>query len=41
MGTKSRFRILVVDDNPELLRSIRFALEALGNYEVETALDGV
>jgi CheY-like chemotaxis protein len=41
MDTKSRFRVLVVDDNPELLRSVRFALEALGNYEVETAVDGV
>ncbi len=41
MNTKSRFRVLVVDDNPELLESVRFALESLGNYEVETALDGV
>ena len=41
MDMRSPFLVLVVDDNPELLRSVRFALEALGNYKVETALDGV
>lgn len=34
------FRILVVDDNEELLLSVKFALHALGNYIVETALNG-
>jgi len=36
----SPFRVLVVDDNRELLDAVRFALHALGTYEVETATGG-
>lgn len=35
-----QFRILVVDDNEDLLLSVKFALHALGNYAVDTANDG-
>ena len=33
--------VLMVDDNPELLESVAFALRKLANIQVETALDGV
>jgi CheY-like chemotaxis protein len=34
--------VLIVDDNPDLLESLRFAISVLGNgeFQVETALDG-
>lgn len=35
-----QYRILVVDDNEDLLLSVKFALQAWGNYIVETALNG-
>ena len=41
MAASRRFHILVVDDNPDLLASVRFALEAFGTYEVETATNGM
>lgn len=36
------YTILIVDDNPDLLESLRFAISVLGDgiFEVETALDG-
>lgn len=36
---KRRKQILVVDDDPEIVESIRLALEMFG-YDVETAADG-
>ncbi|MDD3589635.1 MAG: response regulator transcription factor [Thermoguttaceae bacterium] len=36
---KRRKQILVVDDDPEIVESIRLALETFG-YDVETAADG-
>ena len=33
-------RVLIVDDNPELLASLAFALSALGPLTVDTAIDG-
>jgi CheY-like chemotaxis protein len=40
-GSKNR-TILIVDDNPDLLESLRFAISLLGDgeFQVETALDG-
>ena len=35
------YTLLLVDDNLDLLVSIRFALEKLGGFRVETAADGV
>lgn len=36
-----RITVLVVDDNPDLLESVAFALRTLGGFLVETATDGV
>lgn len=35
----NKSRILVVDDDPDILETIRFSLEAVG-YDVTTAVDG-
>jgi CheY-like chemotaxis protein len=32
--------VLIVDDNDELLKSLRFALSALGPFQIVTAADG-
>ena len=41
MSTEQPYTILVVDDTPELLRAVTFALERLGGYKVVTAPDGI
>jgi CheY-like chemotaxis protein len=33
--------VLVVDDNPDLLASVSFALQTIGNFRVITASDGI
>lgn len=42
MSTPSRgaYRVLLVDDNPDLLDSLAFALRTLGGFRVDTATDG-
>jgi CheY-like chemotaxis protein len=35
-----QYTVLIVDDNPDLLASLAFALTALGPFHVETAVDG-
>lgn len=41
-SSSSKYTILIVDDNPELLESLRFAISLLGDgdFHVETAMDG-
>jgi CheY-like chemotaxis protein len=41
-SSSSKYTILIVDDNPELLESLRFAISLLGDgdFHVETATDG-
>ena len=41
-SSSSKYTILIVDDNPELLESLRFAISLLGDgeFRVETAVDG-
>src|SRR5262249_25617789 len=41
MSSNSNYTILFVDDTPELLRAVTFALERLGGYTVITAPDGI
>src|SRR5262245_49746653 len=36
----SPYTILIVDDNEELLKSLQFALSALGQFTIVTATDG-
>lgn len=36
----TRYTILLVDDNPDLLRALSITLGALGNFNVATATDG-
>ena len=37
----TRYTVLIVDDNEELLASLSFALRALGGFRIEVATDGV
>lgn len=39
-GADVRYTILIVDDNPDLLRALTISLEALGNFTVFGASDG-
>lgn len=39
-GSKTRYTVLLVDDNPDLLRALTITLAALGNFNVATATDG-
>jgi two-component system alkaline phosphatase synthesis response regulator PhoP len=39
-GTDTRYTILLVDDNPDLLKALTITLSALGNFTVATATDG-
>jgi two-component system, OmpR family, alkaline phosphatase synthesis response regulator PhoP len=41
MFSNPHYTILFVDDTPELLRAVTFALERLGGYTVVTAPDGI
>lgn len=36
----TRYTVLIVDDNEDLLASLSFALKALGGYRIEVATDG-
>ena len=36
----SPYTVLIVDDNDELVKSLRFALSALGPFQIVTAADG-
>jgi CheY-like chemotaxis protein len=36
-----RFKILVVDDDPDIIEAITTVLESIEDYDVRTALDGV
>jgi DNA-binding response OmpR family regulator len=40
-SSKSAYTILLVDDNPDLLRALSFALEKIGGFHVVCASDGV
>jgi two-component system, OmpR family, alkaline phosphatase synthesis response regulator PhoP len=39
-GPDTRYTILLVDDNPDLLKALTITLSALGNFNVATATDG-
>jgi CheY-like chemotaxis protein len=39
--TTTRYTVLLVDDNPDLLRALSLSLEALGNFNIVSAEDGV
>src|SRR5579871_1734936 len=40
-ATPAKRRVLVVDDDPDLLATIRQGLQLLGGYDVEVASDGI
>ena len=40
-STTAPIRVLVIDDNPEILAAVNNGLTLMGNYEVITATDGV
>ena len=39
--SETRHTILLVDDNPDLLKALTISLEELGNFKVVGAIDGV
>lgn len=41
MDAEKQYTVLIVDDNPDLLRLLSMGLPDMGNYEVVTAADGI